>query len=195
MLSNLARNLGKVVPNEEMIVEVWGFPSDYSSATLLRNMFNRLRNRLGETGIDPRYVVTVLSVGYMMPDLNSPEEETEREIKLLIGPINNEGREDEIQTHSIRKEVLTKDIILDNKHLHASGEARNLINILHSLPDGMAVLRSSLVSASVLSHSGIQHARKVLMRSESDYTIGTAFAWQKHVRYYLKKVSNLTIDF
>ncbi len=65
MLSELSANAGRVLTHGQLIERVWGH--GYSGGTdLTRNFVGRLRRKLGDDAISPRYISTVTGVGYRM---------------------------------------------------------------------------------------------------------------------------------
>lgn len=67
LLRVLAENLGQVVSKRELMAEVWREPYGGSERTIDVHL-SWLRNKLGETAQQPRYLVTVHGVGVKLVD-------------------------------------------------------------------------------------------------------------------------------
>lgn len=65
ILTELARRVGQVVPRDELFAAVWRQPDAGADKTIDVHM-SWLRQKLGETAADPRYVHTVRGVGYRL---------------------------------------------------------------------------------------------------------------------------------
>jgi DNA-binding response OmpR family regulator len=64
LLTYLARNAGKVLTFEQILTNVWG--NEYrGSMDYVHVYISHLRRKLGESIKNPRYILTVHSVGYM----------------------------------------------------------------------------------------------------------------------------------
>lgn len=75
LLWMLARHAGEVVSSEELLEGVWGYPRGVKTRTLDVHI-GRLRRKLGEDGRNPRFIITVRSVGYRFePPQNAAEDE------------------------------------------------------------------------------------------------------------------------
>jgi len=59
----LAERAGQVVPSEQLLSTVWGYPRGVRTRTLDVHI-GRLRKKLAEDGRAPRYIITVPRVGY-----------------------------------------------------------------------------------------------------------------------------------
>jgi len=65
MLSYLAMNAGRVITGGQILDHVWG--EEYSGADhLLQVNIGRLRQKLGDSARDPKYIQTKAGIGYMM---------------------------------------------------------------------------------------------------------------------------------
>lgn len=67
LLSYLARNVGRVVPRDELLAEVWRQPFGGSGKTIDVHV-SWLRRKLGETAAEPRYLHTSRGVGVRLVD-------------------------------------------------------------------------------------------------------------------------------
>jgi two-component system KDP operon response regulator KdpE len=65
LLADLVRHHGKVVPQDQLVREVWG-PAYDENFEGLRVYIYRLRQKLETDPDDPRYLVTFPGVGYMV---------------------------------------------------------------------------------------------------------------------------------
>ena len=63
LLCFMARNIGKVLPRERMLQKVWGY-NYYGTARTIDNFINRLRQKIEENPLEPRFLLTVRGVGY-----------------------------------------------------------------------------------------------------------------------------------
>ncbi|MEC7775022.1 MAG: response regulator transcription factor [Planctomycetota bacterium] len=63
LLCFMARNIGKVLPRERILQEVWGY-NYYGTARTIDNFINRLRQKIEENPLEPRFLLTVRGVGY-----------------------------------------------------------------------------------------------------------------------------------
>lgn len=63
VLLTLAQNPRRVVTYQELLARCWG-PGWFGEESLLAVHVSRLRSKLGESGINPRYIRTVRGVGY-----------------------------------------------------------------------------------------------------------------------------------
>jgi DNA-binding response OmpR family regulator len=65
MLSYLAMNAGRVITGTQLLDHVWG--EEYSGSDhLLQVNIGRLRQKLGDSARDPKYIHTKPGIGYMM---------------------------------------------------------------------------------------------------------------------------------
>ncbi len=60
---HLARRIGEVVPCDDLLEAVWGYPAGQGDRKLVTNCVGRVRRKLGEDPSRPEYVVTVRGVG------------------------------------------------------------------------------------------------------------------------------------
>ncbi len=66
LLRALIQNAGRVISHTELLAQVWG--DEYrSDLAILRVNISRLRQKLGDDSREPRYIVTVPGVGYILP--------------------------------------------------------------------------------------------------------------------------------
>lgn len=65
LLSTLARHRGAAVSRQDLLEEVWGYPSDVLTRTVDTHVAE-LRRKLEDDPADPRYIVTVRTVGYRL---------------------------------------------------------------------------------------------------------------------------------
>jgi DNA-binding response OmpR family regulator len=65
LLSELARNAGRVMLYEELLSRVWG-PEYRNDVQLLRTWISRLRSKLEENADEPKLIVTMPRVGYIL---------------------------------------------------------------------------------------------------------------------------------
>jgi DNA-binding response OmpR family regulator len=70
LLSELANNMGRLMPYEELLSLVWG-PEYRDDVQLLRTWISRLRAKLERNPDDPQLISTVPKAGYIM-NRNSP---------------------------------------------------------------------------------------------------------------------------
>lgn len=67
LLSLLATNPGKTFTRAQLLDRVWGYNFSGCENTI-KSHINRLRNRIEDQPVDPRYIVTVWGVGYRFAD-------------------------------------------------------------------------------------------------------------------------------
>lgn len=77
LLWMLGRHAGEVVESEALLQDVWGYPPGVKTRTLDVHI-GRLRKKLGEDGRNPRYIITVRSVGYRFEP--APDEDEDDEV-------------------------------------------------------------------------------------------------------------------
>jgi len=65
LLSYLARNAGRVLTADAILMVVWG-DRYYGDVHLLQSTMANLRSKLGDDARNPRYIVTRSGIGYMM---------------------------------------------------------------------------------------------------------------------------------
>jgi DNA-binding response OmpR family regulator len=63
LLCFMVRNSGKVLPRESILQKVWGF-NYYGTARTIDNFINRLRQKIEEDPLKPRFLLTVRGIGY-----------------------------------------------------------------------------------------------------------------------------------
>jgi two-component system KDP operon response regulator KdpE len=73
LLAYLARNLGRVITQRELLQRVWG-PEYGSESDYLRTFVRQLRKKLEPDPSSPQYLLTVSGVGYRLKRANGPEE-------------------------------------------------------------------------------------------------------------------------
>ena len=67
ILSILVQNANKVVTRDALIESVWGMDPSSADSYLVKLHIQHLRKKLGDTGIDPKYIITVRGFGYKVP--------------------------------------------------------------------------------------------------------------------------------
>lgn len=67
LLSQLCLNMNKAVTKDRLLSEVWGAFSEVEPSTLAVHI-RWLREKLEDDPADPRFIVTVFKVGYMLKD-------------------------------------------------------------------------------------------------------------------------------
>jgi two-component system KDP operon response regulator KdpE len=65
LLSELAHNMGRLMPYEELLSRVWG-PEYRDDVQLLRTWISRLRSKLEKNPNDPKLICTIPKAGYIM---------------------------------------------------------------------------------------------------------------------------------
>jgi len=65
LLSELAQNMGRLMPYEELLSLVWG-PEYRDDVQLLRTWISRLRSKLEKDSNSPELISTVPKAGYIM---------------------------------------------------------------------------------------------------------------------------------
>jgi DNA-binding response OmpR family regulator len=68
LLLQLARNLGQVLPSEQLLVDVWG-PEYREDKEILWVSISRLRQKLEDDPRNPIHIVTRPGLGYILPPL------------------------------------------------------------------------------------------------------------------------------
>ena len=71
ILLTLARDPGVVFTREQLMDRVWGY-RDYAGGRVVDSHVARIRRKLGEDGVEPRFIRTVHGVGYAFQELISP---------------------------------------------------------------------------------------------------------------------------
>jgi DNA-binding response OmpR family regulator len=67
ILVTLAREPGVVLTREQLMDRVWGY-RDYAGGRVVDSHVARIRRKLGEDGLEPRFIRTVHGVGYSFRD-------------------------------------------------------------------------------------------------------------------------------
>ncbi|WP_044875507.1 response regulator [Pseudomonas sp. LFM046] len=65
VLALLARHLGRVVTQQQLLKDIWG-PTHVEDTHYLRVVVGHLRQKLGDDPADPRFIVTEAGVGYRL---------------------------------------------------------------------------------------------------------------------------------
>ncbi|WP_375738494.1 response regulator [Pseudomonas boanensis] len=65
VLAQLARHLGRVVTQQQLLKDVWG-PTHVEDSHYLRVVVGHLRQKLGDDPANPRFIVTEAGVGYRL---------------------------------------------------------------------------------------------------------------------------------
>lgn len=68
VLAQLARHLGRVVTQQQLLKDIWG-PSHVEDSHYLRVVVGHLRQKLGDDPAAPRFIVTEAGVGYRLREL------------------------------------------------------------------------------------------------------------------------------
>ncbi|WP_089394469.1 MULTISPECIES: response regulator [Pseudomonas] len=67
VLATLARHLGRVVTQQQLLKDIWG-PSHVEDTHYLRVVVGHLRQKLADDPANPRFIVTEAGVGYRLRD-------------------------------------------------------------------------------------------------------------------------------
>ncbi|MCY1403397.1 Transcriptional regulatory protein KdpE [compost metagenome] len=67
VLAMLARHLGRVVTQQQLLRDIWG-PSHAEDTHYLRVVVGHLRQKLADDPANPRFIVTEAGVGYRLRD-------------------------------------------------------------------------------------------------------------------------------
>jgi two-component system, OmpR family, KDP operon response regulator KdpE len=70
LLSELAHNMGRLMPYEELLSRVWG-PEYRDDVQLLRTWISRLRSKLEKDPNNPKLICTISKAGYIMEQPSS----------------------------------------------------------------------------------------------------------------------------
>jgi two-component system KDP operon response regulator KdpE len=70
LLSELAHNMGRLMPYEELLSRVWG-PEYRDDVQLLRTWISRLRSKLEKDPNNPKLICTIPKAGYIMEQPSS----------------------------------------------------------------------------------------------------------------------------
>ncbi|GJN49783.1 MULTISPECIES: response regulator [Pseudomonas] len=65
VLAQLARHLGRVVTQQQLLKDIWG-PTHVEDTHYLRVVVGHLRQKLGDDPTEPRFIVTEAGVGYRL---------------------------------------------------------------------------------------------------------------------------------
>ena len=65
VLGALARHLGRVVTQQQLLKDIWG-PSHVDDTHYLRVVVGHLRQKLGDDPAAPRFIVTEAGIGYRL---------------------------------------------------------------------------------------------------------------------------------
>jgi two-component system KDP operon response regulator KdpE len=68
VLAMLARHLGRVVTQQQLLKDIWG-PTHVEDSHYLRVVVGHLRQKLGDDPAAPRFIVTEAGVGYRLLEL------------------------------------------------------------------------------------------------------------------------------
>ncbi len=68
VLALLARHLGRVVTQQQLLKDIWG-PSHADDSHYLRVVVGHLRQKLNDDPAAPRFIVTEAGVGYRLLEL------------------------------------------------------------------------------------------------------------------------------
>ncbi|MOA25831.1 KDP operon transcriptional regulatory protein KdpE [compost metagenome] len=68
VLAQLARHLGRVVTQQQLLKDIWG-PTHVEDSHYLRVVVGHLRQKLGDDPAAPRFIVTEAGVGYRLREL------------------------------------------------------------------------------------------------------------------------------
>ena len=71
LLRYLAQNLDHIIPNMQLLKEVWG--SENRDLVLVKMYAKGLRDKIEEDAKHPRYIVNRRGFGYVMPNYNQPK--------------------------------------------------------------------------------------------------------------------------
>ncbi|ELS28458.1 response regulator [Metapseudomonas furukawaii] len=67
VLAQLARHLGRVVTQQQLLKDIWG-PTHVEDTHYLRVVVGHLRQKLGDDPANPRFIVTEAGVGYRLKE-------------------------------------------------------------------------------------------------------------------------------
>ena len=68
VLAMLARHIGRVVTQQQLLKDIWG-PTHIEDSHYLRVVVGHLRQKLGDDPAAPRFIVTEAGVGYRLREL------------------------------------------------------------------------------------------------------------------------------
>jgi DNA-binding response OmpR family regulator len=66
IISYLAANAGRIITFSQLLEKVWGDENYYDDSHLLSVNITRIRHKLGDDPFNPKYVKTMIGIGYMM---------------------------------------------------------------------------------------------------------------------------------
>ncbi|MBI4310277.1 MAG: response regulator transcription factor [Chloroflexi bacterium] len=67
MLELLVQNAGKVVTRDTLIKNIWGMDPAAADAYLIKLHIQHLRKKMGDNGVQPKFIITVRGFGYKVP--------------------------------------------------------------------------------------------------------------------------------
>ena len=67
MLELLVQNAGKVVTRDTLIKAIWGMDPAAADSYLIKLHIQHLRKKLGDSGVSPKFIITVRGFGYKVP--------------------------------------------------------------------------------------------------------------------------------
>ena len=67
ILSVLVQNANKIITRDALIESVWGMDPSSADSYLVKLHIQHLRKKLGDSGIDPKFIITVRGFGYKVP--------------------------------------------------------------------------------------------------------------------------------
>ena len=67
LLRYLIERKGETVTRDKLLEDVWGYES-YPSTRTVDTHIAKLRAKIGDSGADPRYILTIHGVGYKFVD-------------------------------------------------------------------------------------------------------------------------------
>ena len=70
VLATLARQLGRVVTQQQLLTDIWG-PTHVADSHYLRVVVGHLRQKLGDNPADPHFIVTEAGIGYRLREQSS----------------------------------------------------------------------------------------------------------------------------
>ncbi len=65
VLATLARQLGRVVTQQQLLTDIWG-PTHVADSHYLRVVVGHLRQKLGDNPADPYFIITEAGIGYRL---------------------------------------------------------------------------------------------------------------------------------
>ncbi len=67
ILAMLVQNADKVVTRDDLIETVWEMNSSSADSYLVKLHIQHLRKKLGDSGVDPKFIITMRGFGYKVP--------------------------------------------------------------------------------------------------------------------------------